>query len=355
MMAAPQQSQPPRKVIKTVSAWLAEAAPEGLALRPPRQLEDELLRVATVEDGLRERIVTVESAGAHLSGVLTEPTARGADVCAIFLNAGAIRRTGPNRMWVDTARRWAAKGVPTLRLDLAGLGDSCGEDSYPLEDGQLYEGRFGQQVSDAMDTLVSMGLPPRFLLMGLCSGAYWSFKLGQTDKRIAGIVMINPLALVFDPFQGTIRTGRNARRLVLPETWQLIVRGRVSRARAVAVARAVAQAAVAAPGRISAHRARRRARLGGGDQLDLELDQLCDNGVIAQLLFTAEEPLRIELAREGRFHHLERWPNLRLHLLEGSIATHTLQAPHVQEQVNAIIDRAVDELVTGPRNEARST
>jgi hypothetical protein len=271
-------------------------------------------------------------------------------LCGVLLNAGAIRRIGPNRMWVETARRWARRGVPTVRLDLAGLGDSGGEERCPIEDGHLYEARYGQQVRGALDALVDMGLPRRFLLMGLCSGAYWSFKMGQVDDRVTGVVMLNPLALVFDPFRQTIRTGRQARRLARPETWQQILRGEVSRASAVGIARAVARVGVTAPARLPGRLAtNRRARAAGGDQLDQELDRLRDNGVSATLLFSAGEPLREELAAEGRFRRLDRWPNLRLHLLDGPSDVHTLHPLALQEQVHAIVDTAVDALLGQPR------
>jgi len=68
-----------------------------------------------------------------LSGVLTEPLGSGEGVlCAILLNAGAVRRIGHHRMWVEVARRWAARGVPTLRLDVVGVGTpTASRDSTP--------------------------------------------------------------------------------------------------------------------------------------------------------------------------------------------------------------------------------
>ena len=47
----------------------------------------------------------------------------------MLLNSGAVRRIGPQRMWVEAARRWAALGVPTLRFDVVGVGDSDGDGS----------------------------------------------------------------------------------------------------------------------------------------------------------------------------------------------------------------------------------
>ena len=60
-------------------------------------------------------------------GILTEPVGPAVDLCAVWLNAGPQRRIGPNRMWVETARRWAALGVPSVRVDLAAIGDADGD------------------------------------------------------------------------------------------------------------------------------------------------------------------------------------------------------------------------------------
>ena len=65
---------------------------------------------------IRETPITVEHAHGSLFGVLAEPDLDvPAPVCAVLLNAGALRHIGPGRMWVELARRWTAKGVPTLR------------------------------------------------------------------------------------------------------------------------------------------------------------------------------------------------------------------------------------------------
>jgi len=78
--------------------------------------------------GYRERIHNFGTHGG-LVGVLTEPVgdalALSGDRPAIVLsNVGLNHRTGPNRIWVELARRMAQKGFTTLRFDLSGLGDS---------------------------------------------------------------------------------------------------------------------------------------------------------------------------------------------------------------------------------------
>ncbi len=80
-----------------------------------------------------------------------------ADLCAVILNPGALRRIGSGRMWVEIARRWAARGVPTLRLDLAGIGDSDGDAERYADTGALYVQELVPQVIEAMDELEAPG------------------------------------------------------------------------------------------------------------------------------------------------------------------------------------------------------
>ena len=42
------------------------------------------------------------------------------------------------------------------------------------------------------------GLPDRFLLAGLCSGAFWAFETAVVDQRVQSIVMLNPRLLAFE-------------------------------------------------------------------------------------------------------------------------------------------------------------
>ena len=55
-------------------------------------------------------------------GVLAEPARRG-DTAVVLLNAGAMRRAGPFRLHVHAARRFAALGFPTLRIDQPGIAE----------------------------------------------------------------------------------------------------------------------------------------------------------------------------------------------------------------------------------------
>ena len=122
-------------------------------------------------------------------GVLTTPDksvrVEGAPI-ALILNAGIVHRIGPFRMHVDIARRLADKGISTLRLDLSGLGGSA-----PRTGKIEMEERAQMDVSDAMDYLTQETGVQKFVLLGLCSGAYNAHQVAVKDQRIVGSVFMD--------------------------------------------------------------------------------------------------------------------------------------------------------------------
>jgi len=125
-----------------------------------------------------------------LSGVLTEPVSHAAGRPAVLLlNAGLLHRVGPNRLYVALARRLAAAGMPVLRFDYSGLGESePRRDELSLEQSMLAEG------IEAMNFLAATGVADRFVPMGLCAGAENSQRLAQADARVVGAVLIDGYA-----------------------------------------------------------------------------------------------------------------------------------------------------------------
>ena len=109
----------------------------------------------------------------------------------MLLNGGALRHTGPNRAWVELARRWAARGVKTVRLDLPGIGDADGDEREHVSSPALYSPEATAATRCMLDQLADRGLADRFVLGGLCSGAYWSLQAALADPRVVGALTIN--------------------------------------------------------------------------------------------------------------------------------------------------------------------
>lgn len=124
---------------------------------------------------------------AHLVATLTTPTRAGGHpppVIALLSNSGVIPRSGPNRMNVHLARRFADLGIPSVRFDLSGLGDS----SRPAKPKPM----MAQWLADCravMDLAEQRHGCARFLMIGFCSGAEVAHLLALEDPRLRAALL----------------------------------------------------------------------------------------------------------------------------------------------------------------------
>jgi pimeloyl-ACP methyl ester carboxylesterase len=342
----PQTAVAPPDVLAALRRWLDGGdadADEGAADAPVSRSTVHWQPVAEPVAGVREHAVDLATPEGRLTAVLSVPEQPG-DLTMVLLNAGGTRRIGTNRMWVRAARQAARNGMPAARVDLLGLGDSDGPQAWSGGDAAFYTENYFEQVRTVLDRLVEHGLPGRFLLVGLCSGSYWAFRCGQVDPRVAGIVMINPRALVWEPWRTEVEATRDLVRLRRAATWRRILTGRASLRHARDVLQATVRRALRLR-EVRAHRDRsRRARDAGGDALDLALDRLRDNATVATLVFSQQDPLLVDLQRDDRLSDLSRWPNLELRLLDGPPDVHTLPPPMLQTTALAIVDEMAQRL-----------
>ena len=261
-----------------------------------------------------------------------------APLTAILLNAGALRRIGPGRLWVELSRDWAARGVATLRIDLEGLGDADGDPTPYADTGALYTLALVDQALASMDELERRGLPPSFLLGGLCSGAYWSFHAALRDPRVVATYLLNPRALIWDESLDKEREARKMRGVLSGSSWRQVLRGEVSPRRMGQIVRAGTTAPFRARAAAAVRRDRQR-------ELDRALGRMRDTGKRMVLVFGGNEPLHEELEREGRLVDLEQWPNTELAELPGN--DHSFRPIRSQHYVHAVLERALDRELDG--------
>lgn len=122
-----------------------------------------------------------------LSGVLSEPENPNPNTpMVLILNSGVRHHVGCCRMSVKLARAIGELGFTSFRLDLSGVGDS------PLRgDTMGYTESSGEEALSAMDFLQRTQGCDRFVIYGLCSGAYLGFRLAQQDSRIVGLAQVD--------------------------------------------------------------------------------------------------------------------------------------------------------------------
>jgi pimeloyl-ACP methyl ester carboxylesterase len=101
---------------------------------------------------------------------------------AILLNAGLVNHLGPHRVHVRLARHLAGLGIPCLRFDFSGIGES----------GNATQQDAASQVSDvgdAIDRLVADSVARNFVLFGICAGAVYAYQAAVVNERVSGVVL----------------------------------------------------------------------------------------------------------------------------------------------------------------------
>jgi alpha-beta hydrolase superfamily lysophospholipase len=339
----PQEAQAPVATIEKTIAWLSEPARSSVS-RPrtfARNGAASDLARSTIEltwngSAVRETPLWLDGPGGEMFAVLSEGVdAAPAPVCAVWLNGGALRHTGPNRMWVEAARRWAVRGVPTVRVDLAGIGDSQGEEGR-VSNPDLYTSGRTRETLAILDQLTERGLPERYVLGGLCSGAYWSLHAALADMRVAGTLMINLYAFFWSEALVAERDTGNSLSALRGYGWRRLAHRDV-RLRHV---RMVASSLRPTRLRAGAGHPVERAQSG---QIELALDTLREQGTQAFLLFSRGEGLKEQLRRQGVLDRLDRWPNVTLEAIPST--DHMFRALWLQRHVHASLDRALERVL----------
>lgn len=192
MMRDPQDSIVPFATLDSMVGWLRESLPDDPAPRSHRSPAAAPAPATTTVEGVTETPVQFGDGG-RLFGVVAEPTTTPGATdrpAIVLLNVGANHHVGPNRMYVVLARDLAALGHVSFRFDVAGLGDSTTAPGAP--DNRLYSKDSVGDVKTAMDFLTQIRGVRRFVLVGLCSGAYLAFHTCVEDGRVAGQILLNP-------------------------------------------------------------------------------------------------------------------------------------------------------------------
>ncbi|HEY8944570.1 MAG TPA: alpha/beta fold hydrolase, partial [Polyangiaceae bacterium] len=231
----PFKAATPTRIFESIAAWLSRFHPADRALYPLANAGGST-NFGTRRTEARATLVTkehfVELGG--LFGIATQPLEPNehSDTAILLLNVGANHHVGSNRMYVHFARAWAARGFRVIRLDFSGMGDSP-----PIPGGRendVYAQRFLSEAQRGIDYAQALGAS-RFVLMGLCSGAYVAYHTAVADPRVTSIVMVNPLTFHWtegDSLEIRLRNSFKSnedyrRQLFQVETWKRIARGEV--------------------------------------------------------------------------------------------------------------------------------
>lgn len=337
MVAYREAAAVPEETIARVGQWLTEGDSGARRSTPPSKPPPETREeMELVDVGAHERTLTITQGRGDSFGVVTMPVGgRIGDVCGLFLNAGEVRHIGPNRNWVENARRWAAQGIPSVRIDLEGIGEAGGDRGEHPGIAGFYDEAYAQQITHVLDALEQADLGSRFVCIGLCSGAYWSLQFADRDPRVVAAVLLNPGAITWDP---ELRSRRDARLLSKSvstgASWRKLFRGDVDLRRKATLLRGIVESWL----RRGRRAVRRRALVNEslGDPAVL-FDRVRDRGKRISMAFSGNEPVLAELTADGIINRIAEWPNIEFDLLEGE--DHALGPIGAQRDAARIMDR----------------
>jgi alpha-beta hydrolase superfamily lysophospholipase len=193
----PQQLAVPATTIKTIAEWTSR-----LVDAPARAFGMRLVDRAVVAHGPDGGAITEQALWLgpnSLFGMLTEPGSPGqldaaaiqpepASPTVVLLSAGALDHTGPGRMWVELARRFAGDGIRTLRVDLDGIGETYGRAEYERQTPKPPDA-----IDDLADLAEALGDPQArtLVFVGLSSGGYHAIEAGL-HLHPRAVCAINP-------------------------------------------------------------------------------------------------------------------------------------------------------------------
>jgi len=318
MMLDPHKAIVPDAIIAATIRFAA--ARPAMATRPAPRIE---LVPSVRFAGLTEEVVAIRELTALATTRSASPRR-----AVILLNAGAVYRVGPNRLYVELAR--ALPDALVIRLDQSGLGDS--PPRAHSDENVVYSEHAVGDVGDVVAWARAKGAR-EVAVVGLCSGAYHAIKVGLVHT-VETIVPINPLTFFWKPgmpldfaaFRVTEDANRYKQNMRSAASWKKVLRGQVDLVR---VARVVATRARDA----LEHRGRdvlRRLRVPFPDDLGSELLALGRKGTAMRFIFAASEPGHAMLAEQGgsAVARLERDGRLSIDVIPNADHTFTPRWSH---------------------------
>jgi exosortase A-associated hydrolase 1 len=165
-----------------------------------------------------DRAISFECEGMPLVGILSLP-AQTAKRGVLIVVGGPQYRVGSHRQFILLARSLAERGIPVMRFDYRGMGDSAGEmrDFEQVnEDLRVAVDQFYREAPNLEDVVI----------WGLCDAASAALFYAQHDKRISGLVLLNPwVRTVGGEAKATLKHYYKDR-LLQPELWRKVLSGK---------------------------------------------------------------------------------------------------------------------------------
>lgn len=151
-----------------------------------------------------------------IASVPEQPARRG----VMIVVGGPQYRVGSHRQFTLLARSLADQGIPSLRFDYRGMGDSQGA-VRSFEDVQ-------DDLRAAVDAFAKAVGVTEIVVWGLCDAASAALFYAYQDKRVKGVVLLNPWVRTVEGYAKTTIKHYYRDRLFSAGLWKKVLSGRFS-------------------------------------------------------------------------------------------------------------------------------
>ena len=343
MMLDPHRSQAPQSMLDATVAWLGRqpscerAAPTDAPGPVP----------ARVADGIIEEPVWIPLADARMFAIQSQGAQRtNPNRVVLILNSGAQRRAGPGRLHVMLARRWAARGMVVLRVDLPGLGDAAARQGE--RDNHVYPPDVSRDLLALMRYVRERWPGVACHALGICSGGYHALQMARERLGVDGAIVLNPLTFdwpgdrpLLEPLPAhkvAQEMARYRRNLFSLQPWRKLLRGEVDVLLIAGLLLRRVEQRLDNTGR----ELLRMLHVPLRNDLAGELKRATADGAVLHFVFSQNEPGE-DLLRglAGRaVGQLQRADRLQLHHVDD--ADHTFIGEAARERVAALMDTLLD-------------
>ncbi|QBE63621.1 hydrolase 1, exosortase A system-associated [Pseudoduganella lutea] len=168
-----------------------------------------------------EQALTFPCAGEWLTAILS-PAAQCASPLqrrgVLIVVGGPQYRAGSHRQFALLARALAAQGIPAMRFDYRGMGDSGG----PARNFEDVDSDLRAAIDRFMAAVPGM---EEVVIWGLCDAASAALFYAQHDRRVSGLVLLNPWARTPDGHARATLKHYYVERLLQPALWKKVASG----------------------------------------------------------------------------------------------------------------------------------
>lgn len=173
---------------------------------------------------MNAQYLSIATAAGSLSAIVHPASAT---TGVVIIVGGPQYRVGSHRQFIKLSRLLAAHNIPSLRFDSSGMGDSSAEkQAFYQQDGD---------INAAIDAFFRhCPQLTQVVLWGLCDAASAILiKLNQPDKRIGGVVLLNPWVRQQHSHAQTMLKHYYLKRLLSRQLWQKMLGGGVAVRRSI--------------------------------------------------------------------------------------------------------------------------